>query len=163
MPTATIYTACLLSANVPYLNLPFSFPDLYLNRSMRYYFTASSFMKHIIIIVQQTGLLLFVCPGMSYNTTEPNSLMEESLKMAKFNHPNVMRLIGVCIDKGPSPYIVMPYMSYGSLLSYLKKQRAELTLANCNNQELASCTFFYLTTEICLQITAWIDKQFLTK
>ena len=64
--------------------------------------------------------------------------MEESVKMAKFNHPNVMRLIGVCIDKGPSPYIVMPYMSYGSLLSYLKKQRAELTLVNDDDQELVS-------------------------
>ena len=56
--------------------------------------------------------------------------------MAKFNHPNVMQLIGVCIDKGPSPYLVMPYMAYGSLLSYLKKQRAELTLANDQDQEL---------------------------
>ena len=56
--------------------------------------------------------------------------------MAKFSHPNVMRLIGVCIDKGVSPYIIMPYMAYGSLLSYLKKQRAELTLANDEDQEL---------------------------
>ena len=58
--------------------------------------------------------------------------------MAKFNHPNVMRLIGVCIDKGPSPYLVMPYMAYGSVLSYLKKQRAELTLANHEDEELVS-------------------------
>ena len=60
------------------------------------------------------------------------------MKMAKFNHPNVMRLLGVCIDKGNTPYIVMPYMVYGSLLSYLKKQRAELTLANDNDQDLVS-------------------------
>ena len=64
--------------------------------------------------------------------------MEESVKMKRFNHPHVMRLIGVCIDKGASPYIVMPYMAYGSLLSYLKKYRAELTLANDNDQELVS-------------------------
>ena len=63
-------------------------------------------------------------------------MMEESVKMSKFNHLNVMKLIGVCIDKGVSPYIVMPYMAYGSLLSYLKKQRAELTLANDDDQEL---------------------------
>lgn len=60
------------------------------------------------------------------------------MKMAKFNHPNVMRLLGVCIDKGNTPYIVMPYMVYGSLLSYLKKQRAELTLANDNDKDLVS-------------------------
>ena len=71
-----------------------------------------------------------------FGTSELTSMIEESVKMAKFNHPKVMRLIGVCIDKGPSPYIVMPYMSYGSLLSFLKKHRAELTLANDNDQEL---------------------------
>ena len=58
--------------------------------------------------------------------------------MAKFNHPNVMKLIGVCIDKGASPYIVMPYMAYGSLLSYLKKKRAELTLVNNDNIDLVN-------------------------
>ena len=65
-------------------------------------------------------------------------LDKESLKMTKFSHLNVMRLIGVCIDKGPSPYIVMPYMAYGSLLSYLKKKRVELTLANVDNVELVN-------------------------
>ena len=56
--------------------------------------------------------------------------------MSNFSHSNVMTLIGVCVDNGPSPYIVMPYMAYGSLLSYLKKQRAELILANDDNRDL---------------------------
>ena len=64
------------------------------------------------------------------------NLVEESLKMSKFNHPNVMRLVGVCIDAGESPYIVMPFMIHGSLLSYLRKHRAELTIANHDNMEL---------------------------
>ena len=55
-----------------------------------------------------------------------NSLVEESLKMSKFNHPNVMKLVGVCIDRD-TPYIVMPYMAYGSLLSCLRKNREDLT------------------------------------
>ena len=63
-------------------------------------------------------------------------MMAESVKMAKFNHLNVMKLIGVCIDKGASPYIVMPYMAYGSLLYYLKKQRVELTLVSEEDQQL---------------------------
>lgn len=45
--------------------------------------------------------------------------------MWKFNHPNVMTLIGVYIDGGPTPYIVMPFMANGSLLSYLKKERSK--------------------------------------
>ena len=46
--------------------------------------------------------------------------------MTKFNHPNVMSVIGICIDGGPAPYIVMPYMVNGSLLSYLKENRQNL-------------------------------------
>ena len=56
--------------------------------------------------------------------------------MSNFHHPNVMKLIGVCIDMGESPYIVMPYMTNGSLQSYLKKHRAELTIDNPDNSEL---------------------------
>ena len=67
--------------------------------------------------------------------------MEESIKVSKFSHPNVMKLIGVCLDKGPAPYIVMPYMAYGSLLSYLKKNRAELTLASDDDTELVRSVF----------------------
>ena len=51
--------------------------------------------------------------------------------MVHLNHPNVMKLIGVCIDKQDTPYIVMPYMSLGSLLSYLRKNREEL-MVNTN-------------------------------
>ena len=65
-----------------------------------------------------------------------NGMVEESLKMSKFNHPNVMRLVGVCIDGGESPYIVMPFMIHGSLLSYLRKHRVELTITNSDNVEL---------------------------
>ena len=71
-----------------------------------------------------------------FSANELDNMIKESLKMVKFNHQNVMKLIGVCIEKGPSPYIVMPYMAYGSLLSYLKKHRAELTIANNENIEL---------------------------
>ncbi len=48
--------------------------------------------------------------------------------MCDFDHPNVLPLIGVCIDGGPTPYIVTPFMSNGSLQSYLKKYRTELIL-----------------------------------
>lgn len=40
-----------------------------------------------------------------------------------------MTLKGVCADEGPVPYIVLPYMANGSLLSYLKKERSNLTLS----------------------------------
>ena len=37
-----------------------------------------------------------------------------------------MSLKGVCLDGGPVPYIVLPYMANGSLASYLKKERKNL-------------------------------------
>ena len=56
--------------------------------------------------------------------------------MSKFHHRNVMELLGVCIDIGESPYIVMPYMTHGSLLSYLRKHRADLTIFKEDDDEL---------------------------
>ena len=46
--------------------------------------------------------------------------------MQKFDHPHVIHLIGICLDAGPPPYIVLPFMENGSLLSYVKKNRRNL-------------------------------------
>ena len=62
--------------------------------------------------------------------------MSESIKMKRFDHPNVISLIGVCIDAGPAPYIVMPFMDNGSLLSYLKRHRTELLLPDTTDEEI---------------------------
>ena len=56
-------------------------------------------------------------------------LLSECIKMKSLNHLHVMTLKGVCLDGGPVPYIVLPYMANGSLLSYLKKERANLTVS----------------------------------
>ena len=57
-----------------------------------------------------------------------NELMVECTKMAALDHPNVLRLIGVCLDGGPAPYLIMPFMFNGSLLSYLQTERNGLVL-----------------------------------
>ena len=58
--------------------------------------------------------------------------------MINLNHPNVLTLRGVCMDRGPVPYIVLPYMANGSLLNYLKKNRAVL-VQNGSSQVRNSC------------------------
>ena len=57
---------------------------------------------------------------------EVDKFIGESLKMSRFKHAHVMGLIGVCLDAGSAPYLVMPYMANGSLLQYLKKERDNL-------------------------------------
>ena len=47
--------------------------------------------------------------------------------MLSFKHPNVMSPIGVCFD-GEMPLIIMPYMSNGSVLGYVKQNRRKLLL-----------------------------------
>ncbi len=64
--------------------------------------------------------------------------MEESLKMKRFKHPNVLGLIGVCIDAGPAPYLVLPYMENGSLLAYLKQERRNLVLSDSTDQDVVN-------------------------
>ncbi len=55
-------------------------------------------------------------------------IVSESVKMMAFDHPHILGLLGICVDAGPAPYIVMPFMSNGSLLSYLRKNREDLVL-----------------------------------
>ena len=49
--------------------------------------------------------------------------------MKDFQHRNVMGMLGVCLDAGPVPYLVLPYMPNGDLLSYLKANREALVLS----------------------------------
>ena len=55
--------------------------------------------------------------------------VEESLKMSRFKHSHVMGLIGMCLDAGPTPFIIMPYMANGSLLKYLKRERNNIVVS----------------------------------
>jgi serine/threonine protein kinase len=61
--------------------------------------------------------------------------------MKDFQHPNVMSLIGVCLDAGPGVSIVMPFMANGSLLEYLKKERDKLYLTEID--EIDEVKFAY--------------------
>lgn len=79
----------------------------------------------------------FVCTA-TFSTKDITDLIEESLKMKTFHHPNVLHLIGVCIDAGAAPYLVMPYMLNGSLLSYLRKERPKLTIVEGATEDLVS-------------------------
>ena len=71
--------------------------------------------------------------------------------MSKFDNPNVLSLTGVCLDLGPAPCIIMPFMSRGSLLSYLKKERSTLTATDAIDESVLLNIKKQLLT-ICLQV-----------
>ena len=57
--------------------------------------------------------------------SDKKKLLKEVTTMHSFKHPNVMSLIGVCFD-GETPMILMPYMSNGSVLEYVKRNKVTL-------------------------------------
>ena len=83
-------------------------------------------------------------------------------------HPNVMILLGICPNASLGPCIVMPYMTNGSLLDYLKKERKKLFLdfdveenqvMNIDCQVVVClsvcpsiCTCIYICLFVCLSI-----------
>ena len=66
---------------------------------------------------------------------EVNRFVQESLMMSRFKHAHVMGLIGVCLDAGPAPYIIMPFMANGSLLKYLRKERRNIVFHKQNEDD----------------------------
>ena len=64
----------------------------------------------------------------TFSTELVNDLLKECARMKEFDHPNVLNLKGVCLDGGPVPYIIMPFMTNGSLQSYLKENRESLVM-----------------------------------
>ena len=76
----------------------------------------------------------------NFDQIEVEKFVEESLKMSRFKHAHVMGLIGVCLDGGSAPYIIMPYMANGSLLKYLKRERGNIVLSeNADEDEVSTC------------------------
>ncbi|KAL3222419.1 hypothetical protein MRX96_004886 [Rhipicephalus microplus] len=51
------------------------------------------------------------------------AFLEEALIMKDFRHVNVLPLIGLSIDKTDGLMVIIPYMKYGDLLSYIRDER----------------------------------------
>ena len=74
-----------------------------------------------------------------FDQLDVDKFVEESLKMSRFKHSHVMGLIGVCLDAGSAPFIIMPYMANGSLLKYLKRERKNLVLSSDEDEDEVCC------------------------
>ena len=78
-----------------------------------------------------------VCAG-TFTDDDIKEMIREFVLMHKLNHPNVISLVGICLNAGPTPYIVLPFMENGSLLSYLKANRGSL-LTDAHTDEEKVC------------------------
>ena len=54
--------------------------------------------------------------------------------MLTFKHQNVMSLIGLCFD-GDVPMIIMPFMSDGNVLEYVRQNREHLFLTTESSKD----------------------------
>ena len=88
--------------------------------------------------------------------SDVDDIVQECAKMTQFDHPNVLSLIGVCVDLGPAPYIIMPFMDKGSLLTYLVKERHNLTLSDSVDNNLILLTRKELLS-MCLQVAKGME------
>ncbi|XP_063774171.1 tyrosine-protein kinase Mer [Pseudophryne corroboree] len=63
----------------------------------------------------------------NFSQREIEEFLSEAACMKDFNHPNVIKLLGVCIEVGPrripKPMVILPFMKYGDLHSFLLSTR----------------------------------------
>eukprot|EP00117_Sycon_ciliatum_P044600 scpid29783/ scgid2383/ Tyrosine-protein kinase Mer; Proto-oncogene c-Mer; Receptor tyrosine kinase MerTK len=57
--------------------------------------------------------------GSDISSKQLYRFLEEAHVMAQFQHPNILNLVGICLESA-APQIVVPYMQNGDLHSYLK-------------------------------------------
>ena len=78
--------------------------------------------------------------------------------MSKFDHPNVLTLRGVCLDGGPAPYIIMPFMVNGNLLTYLKDNRKTLVISSGSEDDEVSLNYHNNIIETALIIVDYTQS-----
>ncbi|KAF7220086.1 tyrosine-protein kinase Mer isoform X1 [Nothobranchius furzeri] len=65
----------------------------------------------------------------SFSQREIEEFLNEAACMKDFDHPNVIRLLGVCLEEisghFPKPMVILPFMKYGDLHSFLLRSRLE--------------------------------------
>ena len=71
-----------------------------------------------------------------FSTSDLKRLEKEISTMLSFEHTNVMPLSGVCLD-GEMPLLIMPFMSNGSVLEFVKQHKNKYLLRiNGTQQEV---------------------------
>jgi len=78
-------------------------------------------------------------------------MVAETAIMKLFDHPNILKLLGVCVDSSDDDMLkaILPYMANGDLKSFLKRSR----VGPANTSEFANvCIVCFVRTYICTYI-----------
>ena len=81
---------------------------------------------------------MYIFPAF-FSDKDVAALMDEFLRMRDFDHHNVLTILGVCVDAGAAPYIVMPYMSNGSLLEFVRDNRDTFVITDPLDTNVHCC------------------------
>ncbi|XP_061481510.1 tyrosine-protein kinase Mer isoform X2 [Rhineura floridana] len=76
----------------------------------------------------------------NFSQREIEEFLREAACMKDFDHPNVIKLLGVCIEPSsqqvPKPMVILPFMKYGDLHSFLLRSRLGMGPQNVPLQTL---------------------------
>lgn len=100
-----------------------------------------------------------------FESSDVSKMIKEVNMMLSFKHPNVMTLKGVCVDQ-ERPLIIMPFMSNGSVLEYVRNKKEDLLLTNeakpiqvliliINLMTIFSCKILLCIDYLCSKINTW--------
>ena len=96
-------------------------------------------------------LLCYVYYTGLYDQEAVDDLLRECAKMTEVDHPNILKLKGVCLDGGTAPFIILPFMTNGSLLSFLQNEKNKLVLTtseSCQDEKVCKHNTYTVQTSI---------------
>ena len=81
-------------------------------------------------------------------------LVAEIATMKIFDHPNVLKLLGVCVDTNDDGMLraVLPYMANGDLRNFLKQKRVDPT----NTTEYAKVLTYIIKLSLYLKYARYV-------
>lgn len=116
--------------------------------------------KNIIAGEESTIVAIKVLKEGANDQTKKDFFREAAL-MHEFNHPNILKLLGVCIEQEPF-CMLFEYMEFGDLNSYLRKHNTNGTMKNLNQlsgsqPELRNSLPVQALVDMCINIAAGLE------
>nr|XP_033792403.1 tyrosine-protein kinase Mer [Geotrypetes seraphini]XP_033792404.1 tyrosine-protein kinase Mer [Geotrypetes seraphini] len=96
----------------------------------------------------------------NFSQREIEEFLSEAACMKDFDHPNVIKLLGVCLEastrRTPKPMVILPFMKYGDLHSFLLSSRI-----GSGPQPLPLWTLLKMMIDIALGMEYLSNRNFL--